>query len=86
MIQIDEKMTPLTPGSINGALVERNIYAPAPVVTISVESIDECLKKIEAGGGKIIGPKGEVPNMGYFAYFTDTEGSVMGLWQDWPRE
>lgn len=80
---VDESMRPIEPGSINGALVERGKDAPAPVITISVDSIDEFLKKIEAAGGKSITPKGEVPDMGYFAYFTDTEGNVIGLWQDW---
>lgn len=79
----DENMTPKTPGAINGALVERTKQTPAPVITICVDSIDEHLKKIEAAGGKAISPKGEVPNMGYFAYFSDTEGNVVGLWQEW---
>jgi len=79
----DENMMPLTPGSINGAFVERGGDAPSPVITISVDSIDECLEKIEAAGAKLLSPKGEVPGMGYFAYFTDTEGNVIGLWQDW---
>jgi uncharacterized protein len=39
------------------------------------------VKKIEAEGGKVIVPKGEVPDMGYYAYFKDTEGNVMGLWE-----
>lgn len=79
----DESMKPTTPGSINGALVERGEDAPAPVITIGVDSIDEYIKKVEAAGGKQIGTKGEVPEMGYYAYFTDTEGNVIGLWQDW---
>lgn len=81
----DEHMMPTTPGAINGAIVERGSTAPAPVITISVDSIEEYQKKIEAAGGKVIGPIGEVPNMGYFAYFSDTEGNVMGLWQDWEQ-
>ncbi len=54
---------------------------PAPVITINVDSIDEAVKKIEASGGKMVGEKGEVPDMGYYAYFKDSEGNVMGLWE-----
>lgn len=79
----DESMTPTEPGAINGAIVERNSDTPNPVVTIQVDSIDEHLKKIEAAGGIQVGEKGEVPQMGYYAYFKDTEGNVIGLWQNW---
>ncbi len=78
----DEKGIPTTPGAINGALVDRSSDVPAPILTISVDSMDEYIKKIEAAGGKSMSPKGEVPNMGYFAYIKDTEGNVIGLWQD----
>lgn len=79
----DEHMIPIEPGAINGALVERSVDSPGPVITISVDSIDEHLQKVRAAGGKVITPKGEVPNMGYFAYISDTEGNIIGLWENW---
>jgi predicted enzyme related to lactoylglutathione lyase len=51
------------------------------VLTVDVESIDDSLKQIEAGGGSIVKPRTEIPGMGAFAYFKDTEGNVMGLWE-----
>lgn len=78
-----ENMMPTTPGAINGALVQRTATESAPVITIGVDSIDAFLPRIEANGGKIVVAKGEVPDMGYYAYFTDTEGNVIGLWQNW---
>lgn len=78
----DEQMIPKEPGSINGGMVERTKDQPGPVITLEVDSIDDYIKKIEAAGGSMIGPKGEVPNMGYFAYFKDTENNVVGLWQN----
>ncbi|HET7929596.1 MAG TPA: VOC family protein, partial [Actinomycetota bacterium] len=54
---------------------------PAPVITIGVTSIDESLKKVEAGGGSTVQPRTEIPGMGAFAYFKDSEGNVAGLWE-----
>jgi len=50
-------------------------------VTISVQSVDDILKKVEAKGGKVYQPKGAIPGgHGFVAYFTDSEENVMGLW------
>lgn len=78
----DEKGLPLTLGAINGAIVQRSSDTSAPILTISVDSVDAYIKKVEAAGGKAMSPKGEVPEMGFFAYFKDTEGNVVGLWQN----
>jgi predicted enzyme related to lactoylglutathione lyase len=75
-------MTPTEPGSINGGMVERTPENPTPVITLEVESIDDHISKIEAAGGTMISPKGEVPGMGYYAYFKDSENNIMGLWQN----
>jgi uncharacterized protein len=37
---------------------------------------------VEAGGGSIIRPRQEIPGMGAFAYFKDTEGNTLGLWEN----
>jgi uncharacterized protein len=72
---------PTEPGAINGGLMQRSADTPAPVITIGVTSIDESLKKVEAGGGSTIQPRTEIPEMGAFAYFKDSEGNVLGLWE-----
>jgi uncharacterized protein len=78
---IDENNMNTETGAINGGMIKRDRDLKNPVITIGVPSIDEYVKKIEAEGGKVIVPKGEVPDMGYYAYFKDTEGNVMGLWE-----
>jgi uncharacterized protein len=78
---IDENNMHTETGAINGGMIKRDRDLKNPVITIGVPSIDEYVKKIEAAGGKVITPKGEVPDMGYYAYFKDTEGNVMGLWE-----
>ncbi|HEY7401858.1 MAG TPA: VOC family protein [Actinomycetota bacterium] len=72
---------PQEPGAINGGFTERSSDVPAPVITIQVDSIDDALKKIEAGGGSVVTPRTAIPDMGAFAYFKDTENNVMGLWE-----
>jgi predicted enzyme related to lactoylglutathione lyase len=51
------------------------------VITIGVDAIDDTVKKIEAGGGSVVQPRTEIPNMGAYAYFKDSEGNVVGLWE-----
>ena len=80
-VPTDETMQAKEPGAINGGIMKRSSDTPAPVITIQVGSIDEALKKIEAGGGSTVQPRTELPNMGAFAYFKDTEGNAMGLWE-----
>jgi len=80
-VEVDDKMMPKEPGAINGGLMRRTKDTPAPVVTIGVDAIDDSLKKVEAGGGSTITPRTEIPNMGAFAYFKDSEGNVVGLWE-----
>jgi uncharacterized protein len=79
---IDEQSRiPTEPGAINGGLMQRTPDTPAPVITIGVAGIDDALKKVEAGGGSVVQPRTEIPGMGAFAYFKDTEGNVVGLWE-----
>ena len=43
--------------------------------------MDDALKRTEKEGGVIIVGKTAFGDRGYTAYFKDTEGNVMGLWQ-----
>lgn len=82
-VSADEKThLPTEPGAINGGMMERTKDVSAPVIAISVDSVDEYVKKIEAAGCRVVTPKKEIMGMGFYAYVTDTEGNVIGLWQD----
>jgi predicted enzyme related to lactoylglutathione lyase len=80
-VDVDDQQMPAEPGAINGGLMQRTAETPAPVITIDVDAIDDALKKIEAGGGRVVAPRTEIPGMGAFAYFKDTEDNVIGLWE-----
>jgi uncharacterized protein len=80
---IDEKTRlPKEVGAINGGLAKRNSDTnKSTVVTIDVADIDAALKSIEKQGGKTVQKKQPVADMGFTAYFKDTEGNIVGLWQ-----
>jgi uncharacterized protein len=70
------------PGSINGGMMKRSKPFEHPIITIGVEDIDASLKAIEKNGGKTLRKKQDIgKNMGFTAYFVDTEGNLMGLYQ-----
>jgi len=73
-------MRPLRTG-VNGGLYKRERAELKQVNYISVESIDEYMKKIQTSGGKIISPKQEVPNVGWVATAVDPEGNQFALLQ-----
>lgn len=74
---------PADHGFINGGMFERGDHpARGPVVTIGVESIDATLKKIAGLGGATVVDKQKVGDMGFSAYATDSEGNVIGLWEE----
>lgn len=82
---VDEQtQMPTEPGAINGGMFQRDERLTTPVITIDVDGIDHALKQIEAEGGSTITPRTPIPGMGAFAYFTDPEGNVMGLWETTP--
>ncbi|KRE74364.1 VOC family protein [Arthrobacter sp. Soil762] len=72
---------PSAPGAINGALFPRTDNLKTPIITIDVEDVDAALAQVESAGGTVAQAKDAVPGMGYYAYFKDTEGNTMGLWQ-----
>ena len=80
-IRVDDKINLPRAFEVNGAIIKRTEDIAAPVVTITVNEMDNALKRIEQEGGKIIVGKKEFGDRGYTAYFKDTEGNIMGLWQ-----
>ena len=79
----NEQGMPANPGSINGGMGKRQSpHNEHPTVTIGVDDIDKAVEAITAAGGSALGDKMAVGEMGWAAYFTDSEGNVIGLWQN----
>jgi predicted enzyme related to lactoylglutathione lyase len=71
-------------GKLSGALVQSDMHKPsADGVKIYFNGnpdLDVALSKVEAAGGKITMPKGKISDdIGYMAFFIDTEGNAMAL-------
>jgi uncharacterized protein len=82
----DKNGTPTSPGAINGGMGKKGVMAPSAVtVTISVTDIDAALANVKKLGGKVTGKKTPVGDMGFSAYFEDTEGNIIGLFQSTGR-
>lgn len=72
---------PAEPGFIGGGMLPRQQPVTTPVVTLMVDDIDATLEQVGEHGGQTVREKMAVGDMGFAAYFRDSEGNVMGLWQ-----
>lgn len=79
-VPVDEKGVPVRRG-VNGGLIKKERSEQSPLSYIGVESLDECTKKVESAGGKVLMRKEEVPGMGWWALIQDPEGNSFGLFQ-----
>src|SRR5690349_5468533 len=78
----DESGRPSEPGSVNGGMLARQGPITSPVITIGVDDLDDALARIEKLGGSVAIGRQAVGDMGFSAYVTDTEGNLIGLWQN----
>jgi predicted enzyme related to lactoylglutathione lyase len=78
---VSEQSGPTEPGYIGGGMLQRQAPVQTPVVTLEVDDIDAALVAVAKHGGAAAGEKMAVGEMGFAAYFTDSEGNLMGLWQ-----
>ncbi len=80
----DPEKGPSEPGFINGGMFQRSEQFPgkAPNLVIDVPSVEQALREVEAAGGKTVTERTPVGDMGFTGYFTDTEGNLVGLWEN----
>ena len=83
--EVDEKtQMPKKPGAINGGFFPRQDDKPeqnTTSVVISVDNLKEHMKIVEESGGKIAGEPMDIPGVGMFVSFVDTEGNRVGMLQ-----
>ena len=56
------------------------------IVYIQADDIEAALEKIVANGGKVLAPKTEIPNIGWYAFFSDPTGNNMALYKSLSEE
>jgi len=78
---------PKKPGAINGGFFPKKPDWPAqhPSIVIAVNGIKESVKKVTEAGGKVLGEPMEIPGIGLYVSFFDTEGNRVSMLQPAPR-
>ncbi len=91
--QMDDKTKfPKEPGRINGGFFAKtdSVVSQSPSIVIAVDDIDEAIKQVTDAGGKVLGGSqgggkpDDIPGVGLYASFIDTEGNRVGMLQPSP--
>ncbi|CAG1013195.1 hypothetical protein ANAEL_04630 [Anaerolineales bacterium] len=74
-------------GAINGGFFPKKPDGPAqhPSVVVAVDDIKVSIKKVLDEGGKVLGEPMEIPGVGQYVSFVDTEGNRLSMLQPIPR-
>jgi uncharacterized protein len=74
-------------GAINGGFFPKNPDWPAqfPSVVIGVGDMQESMKKVAKAGGEVLGEPMEIPGIGQYVSFFDTEGNRCSMLQPIPK-
>jgi predicted enzyme related to lactoylglutathione lyase len=78
---------PRKPGAINGGFYEKKSDWPMqyPSVVIAVDDVQRSSEKVRAAGGKVLGDPLDIPGVGRYVSFTDSEGNRVSMLQPMPR-
>lgn len=71
------------PGSIDGGFYPRNPEWPAqhPSVVVAVTDIAAAMKRVTDAGGRVLGDPVDIPGVGKYVSFFDTEGNRVSMLQ-----
>jgi predicted enzyme related to lactoylglutathione lyase len=74
---------PKKPGAINGGFYTKTDDMPAqyPSVVIAVDDIEQSMKKVAQSGGRVLGEPMDIPGVGKYVSFFDTEGNRVSMLQ-----
>jgi predicted enzyme related to lactoylglutathione lyase len=77
------KKGPKKPGAINGGFFPKKPDWPAqhPSVVIAVDNINAAIKKVAAAGGEVLGEPMDIPGIGQYVSFNDSEGNRVSMLQ-----
>jgi hypothetical protein len=76
------------PGMINGGFFPKKPDWPAqyPSVVIEVKDIKKSMDTVGTAGGKVLGDPMDIPGVGAYVSFEDTEGNRVGMLQPLPMK
>ncbi len=75
-------------GAINGGFFCKKPDWPVqyPSIVIAVEDIQASMKKVAQAGGNVLGEQYEIPGIGKYVSFMDTDGNRLSMMQALPRK
>jgi predicted enzyme related to lactoylglutathione lyase len=81
------KNGPRKPGAINGGFYVKNPDMPAqyPSVVIAVDDMKESMKRVTKAGGRLLGEPMDIPGVGQYLSFFDTEGNRASMLKPLPQ-
>ncbi len=80
--ELEKSGFPKEPGRINGGFYPRNKGTWGyPSIVIAVDDIDEHMKKVTKAGGKVLGKPVDIPGIGMYVSFEDTENNRLSILQ-----
>lgn len=81
--ETDENRMVKTPGTINGGFYDQSgaPEATVPSVVISVKDLQKAMDDVKAAGGSILSEPTEIPGVGMWAVFRDSEDNRVSLLQ-----
>ena len=84
----DDMGRPREPGVINGGFFQKtgDKASQCPSVVIAVEDIKKHMKKVEKAGGEVLSEPWDIPGIGLYVPFFDTEGNRVSMLQPHSRE
>jgi predicted enzyme related to lactoylglutathione lyase len=80
---LDKKTNrPKARGEINGGFYQKSKSSnPYPSFVISVEDIKKAIALVKKSGGKVVGKVQDIPGIGLWIVFKDTEGNKVSMLQ-----
>lgn len=84
--ETDENRMVKRPGAINGGFFPKKPDWPAqyPSVVIAVDDINDAMKRVADAGGKVLDKPVEIPGIGQYVSFIDTEGNRVSMLEPVP--
>ena len=87
----DYKKFPQKPGTIDGGFYQKTKDAQYPSIVIAVDDINDAIKAVKDAGGTVLGggnpnkkspeEPDNIPGIGLYVSFIDTEGNRVGMLQ-----
>ena len=70
-----------TPSGPGGAVMPTTERPKGVLNYVLSDNLDQDLEKVKASGGRVIGPRTEIPGVGWWAEFEEPGGCVLALFE-----